>query len=174
MNNKELQEHLTKRPYRPGQETRCNYCKFKKHVKGVAKCMFSKELLEECTPCAKAYNSMRYYMKRMKQDSGKKYNRNTIKDMIIKNKNFMIRCIVVLYERQTLEEQNKGIAFDYDGAGFSRNDIQMFKEAYDLIKKGYFYSDKSEEYYKIRYRLFKYCQQLANIANKKQEQKQYN
>lgn len=88
-----------------------------------------------------------------------------IKQYLEKDKGFVVRALLKMYDRQTYSEKNSKQTHVMNTIGFNKPDgykLSSFVEFYN--SRGYF-TDKQIGF--IRNRLMKYSKQITNIANSK-------
>ena len=87
-----------------------------------------------------------------------------IKELIATNSQFVGRCLIKLFERQTAEEQNSDITIHRNGMGFSAYDADILSSMAKQFQRYGKLTDK--QLYVARKKLQKYIKQLVRIANK--------
>lgn len=94
----------------------------------------------------------------------KKWTKEEIRERIQKEDKWLYRGLVVIYERQTYEEQTYEATIKSNGVGFTGADarIMTYLAKWVIAKK--VLNDKWKEV--ARQKLLKYAGQLAKIANK--------
>lgn len=96
--------------------------------------------------------------------NSKVYSIDEIKEMLINNDNAVIRGILALYEKQTLDEQTAKNSRHSNGIGFNRFDSRTMSLYANQIKTGY--ELDAVQFRDARERIMKYSKQLMRIANK--------
>lgn len=101
-----------------------------------------------------------------------KWTKEQMLELLKTNKQAVLRAIIVLYERQTELEKEYKESNVVNGIGFNCKDGWYLSElAKQLIQ---YKKIKNDDFWRARYRIMKYANQLCDIANKKQEKtKQY-
>ena len=98
------------------------------------------------------------------------WDKESIRKLLQTNHQAVLRAIIVLYNRQTeLEKEFKESNIN-NGIGFTCKDSWFLSNlAMQLIK---YKKISKNDYWRARWRVFKYAGQLADIANKKEKDKE--
>lgn len=95
----------------------------------------------------------------------KRYRAEDFKIRLMNDQNWIERALLVLFDRQTREEQAKEHAIVHNGIGFTGPDSHMLTYYAKWLRSGKHLSGKHLE--SARKRIVKYAGQLARIANEK-------
>lgn len=88
-----------------------------------------------------------------------------VKHLILTNNSAAMRAAIVIYQQQEIDEQDACLSLHEDNKGFNRFDAyELSQFAISCIKNNGAYIKDINKY---RWRLVKYSQQIADIANSK-------
>lgn len=91
---------------------------------------------------------------------GKKYTKQSIKELLMRSDKAVKRGLVRIYEFQTYEEQHLDTANTNNGQGFSKYDVEILSSMARQIENGWQLSEAQIEV--ARKRIVKYAGQLYN------------
>lgn len=95
------------------------------------------------------------------------WNSESMKEYLRNNNQAVLKAIIVLYNRQTELEKEFKESNVVNGIGFNCKDSWFLSNlARQLIQ---FRKISKNDFWRARWRILKYSQQLADIANKKEE-----
>lgn len=92
-----------------------------------------------------------------------------LKDLLRVNDTALLKAIVLIHDKQTVEEKNKGKSIDDNFAGWSKWDAKEMSEIAIKVKRGEPLTDG--ELAKSRNKMQKYWKQLMNISKQQQKEK---
>ena len=99
----------------------------------------------------------------------KEWTRQEIEDIININYNMLTKAILLLFERQTKNEQKHWVTNVHNNIGFNHADAKFFSSIASQLKNNKHLTDK--QIYVCRKRIKKYGRQLTEIANEKLKQR---
>lgn len=94
------------------------------------------------------------------------YTKEQIKDKLANDLVWMERALVVLFERQTLDEQQTDETKHLNGVGFNSSDSRYLSYCAKWVKKGNHLSKHHVE--KVGKKLPKYWEQIQSIIRQKE------
>lgn len=99
------------------------------------------------------------------------WTKDEILDLLKNNKQAVLRAIIVLYNRQTELEKEFKESNVVNGIGFTCKDSWYLSNlARQLIE---YKKIANEDFWRARWRIFKYAKQLSDIANENEQRKEY-
>ena len=99
--------------------------------------------------------------------NGKTWNKESIKELILRNDNAVYRALILLYSFQTEEEKYLDNAKTINGKGFNKLDAEVLSSMARQVKGGRHLSEK--QMYVARPKLVKYAGQIINYMKEKEE-----
>ena len=109
-------------------------------------------------------------MSKYRNFKNKKWNKENIREMLLKNDNAVKRAIVAIYDRQEEDEKLGSITLHHNNVGFGSYDVKFLSSIAKDIKKDKYINES--DMYMAKSRILKYSGQLAEIANENEERKQ--
>lgn len=91
------------------------------------------------------------------------YTKEMIMEKLSTDRRWVERALVVLHDRQTLDEQQEGTTKFYNGVGFNGTDGRYLSYCAEWVKRGGHLNDKHFE--KCSRKLPKYWKQIQSIIN---------
>ena len=95
------------------------------------------------------------------------FTKEVIKDYLKKNKNWQLRALVRLYERQTDMEKDSNKTIEHNGIGFSGADAKILTGIFKFYKANNFLTEK--QYTVLSKRLPKYWGQVKTLIEHTQK-----
>ena len=97
--------------------------------------------------------------------NGKLWDKQKLKDLLMRNNKAIERAILLLYSFQTYEEKYYGHTGTKNGVGFNRLDANILSSFAEQLNKGYHLTEKQIAI--ARPKLQKYVSQILNYMQKK-------
>ena len=97
--------------------------------------------------------------------NGKLWDKEKLKDLLMRNDKAVIRALLLLYSFQTYEEKHYGHTGTKNNVGFNRLDANILSSFAEQLNKGYRLSEKQIAI--ARPKLQKYVGQILNYMKKK-------
>lgn len=93
--------------------------------------------------------------------------RYVIRARIQHDNEFLVRCLLALYEQQELDEQEARHTQHQNGMGFNKSDSNVLSEYAEAVKSGYRLSEPQLQ--DARRKLTKYSNQLLSLLREEDQ-----
>ena len=97
--------------------------------------------------------------------NGKTWDKESIRDLLLRNDTAVYRAIVLLYSFQTDEEKYLGVVKTVNGKGFNKMDVEVLSDMARQLKGGRHLTER--QMYIARAKIVKYAGQILNYMKEK-------